>query len=134
MNYFSTDGITPRIAWCAVCDPATGEVVHIHEFIGNEIADDNPHAQAMRAEAALAHVQRTRKRAKGLDVVHGDPKKRPNVGDRFQYDVRKKKLITTHDRVSLREVEKAATAAEVRTPGADPVEKPPRGGRVKKPR
>jgi hypothetical protein len=113
MKYVSTDGVIPRIAWCAVYDPATGEVVHVHEFIGNDIADENEHVSSMRADAALAYVrQHTRKPAKGLQVVHGDPKKLPDVGDRFAYDLKRKKLVTIADLHSAQDVEKSAHSAE----------------------
>lgn len=113
MKYVSTDGVIPRIAWCAVYDPATGEVVHVHEFIGNDIADENEHVSSMRADAALAYVrQHTRKPVKGLKVVHGDPKKLPDVGDRFAYDLKRKKLVTIADLHSAQDVEKSAHSAE----------------------
>jgi hypothetical protein len=113
MKYVSTDGVIPRIAWCAVYDPATGEVVHVHEFVGNDIADENEHVSLMRADVALAYVrQHARKPAKGLQVVHGDPKKLPNVGDRFAYDLKKKKLVTIADRHSVQDVEKSAQSAK----------------------
>jgi hypothetical protein len=119
MNYFSTTGIIPRMAWCAVYDSATGEVVHVHSFIGNQIAADNEHAAAMRAEAALDHVKGDRK-GKTLQVSHGDPKKPPGVGDRLTYDLKKKKLVATRGLMNVNDVAKQA---------APKVEKPKRAAK-----
>lgn len=104
MNYFSTDGITPRTTWCAVYDPDSGEVVHVHEFIGNEIADDNEYAQGMRADIAMSYVRQHHSARMGLGVIQGEPGKLPKVGDRLEFDRKRKKLVTVRDVKSLAEL------------------------------
>jgi hypothetical protein len=112
MNYFSTDEGTPRSAWCAVYDRETGEVVHVHEFIGLEVSDEPEHTRAIRAEVALAHVrQHTRTGAKNLAVVHGDPKNPPGIADRLAYDLKKQNLVTSREPLTLQEFARLESAA-----------------------
>jgi hypothetical protein len=120
MNTFSTSNTPSLHAWCAVVDPASGEVVHIHGFTGNTIAADTDWARAMRSETALAHVQHhVRKNAKGLEVVHGDPKKLPEPGTRVTYDMKRKKLVASRVALSLQDFMTATKPKHEKPPKAE---------------
>lgn len=69
--------------------------------------------RGLPSEFAVDHVrQHTRKNAKNLAVVHGDPKKPPDFADRIAFDLKKKKLVTLREPLALQDFATLESAAE----------------------
>lgn len=106
------------VHWCVVYDSRDGNVVHTHQFIGDDAYTSETEARNNRARMAL-QVAEQHCDATHLRVIHAPPSFNLEPGTMCRVDLASGELVTlTEPQYSLREFVEQARAKKERKPTA----------------